>query len=72
MISFRTSILVFRSLLLMVPLLQNEGTKGTGDGEFSSCGHGIAIDESNNIYVIDRFNNQLQKFTRLLRQHIGG
>ena len=54
----------------MVPLLQNEGTKGTGDGEFSSCGHSIAIDESNNIYVIDRFNNRLQKFTRFLRQHI--
>jgi hypothetical protein len=56
----------------MGPLLQNEGTKGTGDDKFSSCRHGITIDESNNIYVIDRFNNQLQKFTRLLRQHIGG
>ncbi|MFA6571650.1 MAG: T9SS type A sorting domain-containing protein [Bacteroidota bacterium] len=38
------------------------GIYGTGDGQFNSC-YDIAVDNANNIYVSDRENHRIQKFT---------
>jgi DNA-binding beta-propeller fold protein YncE len=35
---------------------------GVGEGEFNGP-HGIAIDSLENVYVVDSFNNRVQKFT---------
>jgi DNA-binding beta-propeller fold protein YncE len=37
------------------------GTEGTGDGQFLHA-HGIAIDSSGNVYVVDSQNERIQKF----------
>lgn len=37
------------------------GTEGSGNGQFSSP-TGIAIDNDNNVYVVDEINNCIQKF----------
>ena len=37
------------------------GIQGAGNGEFNSPS-GIAIDASNNVYVIDQLNCRIQKF----------
>jgi len=37
------------------------GLSGSGDGQLNTP-RGIAIDSSNNIYVVDLFNNRIQKF----------
>ncbi|MDQ4066634.1 MAG: 6-bladed beta-propeller, partial [Thermoproteota archaeon] len=37
------------------------GTSGSGDGQFSSPS-GIAIDSSDNIFIVDRANNRVQVF----------
>ena len=39
-----------------------EGGRGEGDGEFSVCTH-IAFDKSGNVYIADRGNSRIQKFT---------
>ena len=38
------------------------GSYGTGNGQFISPS-GIAVDSSNNVYVVDAGNNRIQKFT---------
>ena len=38
------------------------GSPGVGEGEFNGP-HGIAIDSLENVYVVDSFNNRVQKFT---------
>ena len=38
------------------------GSTGSGDGQFNAPG-GIAIDSSNNVYVVDKSNHRIQKFT---------
>ena len=38
------------------------GSKGSGDGQFASPS-GIAIDSSNDIFVLDTGNNRVQKFS---------
>ena len=42
-------------------LLTKWGTPGTGDGQFITP-TAIAIDSSDNIYVVDASNNRIQKF----------
>lgn len=44
--------------------LKKWGSRGTEDGEFlsSDCGMSVAIDGSDNIYVIDQGNHRIQKF----------
>ena len=37
------------------------GSSGTGDGQFNQPG-GIAVDSSNYIYVVDKFNQRIQRF----------
>jgi DNA-binding beta-propeller fold protein YncE len=38
------------------------GTYGSGDGQFNDPG-GVAVDSSGDVYVTDRGNNRIQKFT---------
>jgi DNA-binding beta-propeller fold protein YncE len=38
------------------------GTEGTGDGEFAEP-HGVAVDSSDNVYVVDTKNFRVQKLT---------
>jgi DNA-binding beta-propeller fold protein YncE len=38
------------------------GSTGTSDGQFNEP-HGIAVDSDGNVYVVDRFNHRIQKFT---------
>jgi tripartite motif-containing protein 71 len=38
------------------------GTEGTGDGEFVEP-HGVAVDSSDNVYVVDTKNFRIQKLT---------
>ncbi len=38
------------------------GSQGAGDGQFDSP-TGITVDAQNNVYVADRNNNRIQKFT---------
>jgi DNA-binding beta-propeller fold protein YncE len=38
------------------------GTDGTGDGEFAEP-HGVAVDSSDNVYVVDTKNFRIQKLT---------
>ena len=37
------------------------GSRGTGDGQFSAP-QGVAVDSSNNVYVVDVNNDRVQKF----------
>jgi len=39
------------------------GSPGAGEGQFNGP-HGIAIDSSDDVYVVDSGNNRVQKFTR--------
>jgi DNA-binding beta-propeller fold protein YncE len=38
------------------------GSKGSGNGQFNE-NHGIDIDSSGNVYVVDTRNNRIQKFS---------
>src|SRR3712207_1717936 len=38
------------------------GTEGTGDGEFAEP-HGVAVDSSDNLYVVDTKNFRIQKLS---------
>ncbi len=38
------------------------GSSGSGDGQFSNM-NGVAVDGSENVYVVDTFNRRVQKFT---------
>src|SRR3712207_2631983 len=38
------------------------GTEGTGDGEFAEP-HGVAVDSSDNVYVVDTKNFRIQKLS---------
>lgn len=38
------------------------GSKGSGNGQFNE-NHGIDIDSSSNVYVVDTENNRIQKFS---------
>jgi DNA-binding beta-propeller fold protein YncE len=38
------------------------GTLGTGNGEFN-LPYGVAVNPSGNVYVVDSYNNRIQKFT---------
>jgi DNA-binding beta-propeller fold protein YncE len=38
------------------------GSEGTGEGQFIED-HGIAVDSSGNVYVVDTRNNRIQKFS---------
>jgi DNA-binding beta-propeller fold protein YncE len=40
------------------------GSAGSGDGEFSNP-NGIAVDSASNVYVVDAWNNRVEKFTAL-------
>jgi DNA-binding beta-propeller fold protein YncE len=46
----------------MANLLQAGGSKGSGPGQFNE-NHGIDIDSSGNIYVVDTRNYRIQKFS---------
>ena len=46
----------------MVPFIGKWGSKGSGDGQFASPS-GIAIDSSNDVFVLDTGNNRVQKFS---------
>jgi prepilin-type N-terminal cleavage/methylation domain-containing protein len=39
------------------------GTPGNGNGQFGSSIGGIAIDSSNNVWVLDNANNRIEKFS---------
>ncbi|GAI80833.1 unnamed protein product, partial [marine sediment metagenome] len=43
-------------------LITTWGTQGGGDGQFNNP-YGVAIDASDNVYVLDRHNNRIQVFT---------
>ena len=38
------------------------GSEGTGDGEFAEP-HGVAVDSSDNVYIVDTKNFRIQKLT---------
>ena len=42
--------------------LSSFGQKGNGDGEFESP-RGVAVDDEDNIYVVDKLNSRIQKFS---------
>ena len=42
--------------------LSSFGQKGNGDGEFESP-RGVAVDNEDNIYVVDKLNSRIQKFS---------
>lgn len=44
------------------PLVGPVGTNGKGEGQYDGV-TGIAIDEDNNIYTVDTYNNRLSRFT---------
>lgn len=44
-------------------LLGTVGSTGTGDGQFATQPRGLGLDSSGNPWVVDTFNNRVQKFT---------
>src|SRR5229473_6762067 len=44
------------------PYLLQWGTPGSGNGQFKGPS-GIAVDAGHNVYVVDRENQRIQKFT---------
>ncbi|MCL2654854.1 MAG: hypothetical protein FWD65_04035 [Coriobacteriia bacterium] len=42
-------------------LLYQKGAQGKGDGDFDMVG-GVTLDDQNNIYVVDTYNNRISKY----------
>jgi len=47
------------------------GSYGSGDGQFNTP-FGLVIDSSGNIYVVDTWNNRIQKFNSNKKRGKGG
>ncbi|MCL5990788.1 MAG: T9SS type A sorting domain-containing protein [Bacteroidetes bacterium] len=70
MIDFLKSFTLFFFLIIVLTLfssaqysyIQQWGTCGTNDGEFNSA-YDVACDTSGFVYVTDRYNHRIQKFT---------
>ena len=67
-----TAILICTTALTIIPqakaatetyeFVRKWGSVGSGDGQFSNA-YGVAVDSSGNVYVVDRTNNNVQKFS---------
>jgi tripartite motif-containing protein 71 len=63
--TFNNRIQKFRSNVVLEsppPFLLKWGTPGSGDGQFNEA-IAVAIDDNDNVYVAERSNHRLQKFT---------